>query len=49
MELNQVNVGASAACIMDTLCLLGDGISYNDNAYAIVSVGYQFQRDMSMK
>ena len=39
MELNQVNVGASATYTMDTLCLLGDGISYNDDAYAIVSVG----------
>ena len=38
-ELNQVNVGAITACTMDTLCLLGDGISYNDDACAIVSEG----------
>ena len=39
-ELNQVNVGASTACTMDTLCLLGDGISYNDDTCATVSKGW---------
>ena len=39
MELNQVNGGVSAAHTMDTLCLLGDGISYNDDACTIVPVG----------
>ena len=38
-ELNQVNVGASIARTMDTLYLLEDGISYNNDAYAIVSMG----------
>ena len=38
-ELNQVNVGASIARTMGTLCLLGDGISYNDDAYTVVSTG----------
>ena len=27
---------------MDTLCLLGDGISYNDDAYAIISADNSF-------
>ena len=40
MKFNRVKqIGASTACTMDTLCLLGDGISYNDCACAIVSKG----------